>query len=90
MLPETERLANAINGPDPTSAVPALARALRAEGMSQREMYRLFVEQQQRLAGDHPGHDAVVDALDLIWGGPWAKGRALFDVELTDVSLKRE
>jgi hypothetical protein len=55
--------------------------------MSQVNMYRLFAEQQQRLSGDDPRYDVVADAMDLIWGGPCAKGSALFGRELTDADL---
>lgn len=84
------RLLQAIDSAEPASTVPDLARALRVEGMGQVAMYRLFSEQQQRLSGEDPRYDAVVDAMDLIWGGGWAKGGALFDEELNDERLRRE
>ena len=89
MQQERQRLADAIDAPDCKVAVPALAHALKAEGMSQVNMYRLFAEQLQRLSGDDPRYDVVTEAMDLIWGGPWAKGGALFDHELKDADLKR-
>jgi hypothetical protein len=85
-----ERLMVAENAPEPASAVRELAQALRAEGMGQAAMYRLFSDQQQRLSGEDPRYEAVVDTMDLIWGGPWAKGGALFDDELTSGRLRRE
>jgi hypothetical protein len=86
----SQRLVRALEAPDPAAAVPELARALRDEGMTQRAMYRLFADQQGRLPGDDPRYDAVVNTMDLIWGGPWAKGRALFDAELTDAKANDE
>ena len=87
---EHQRLLDAIDAAEPHGAVRELARALRAEGTTQIAMYRLFSEQQQRLSGDDPRYDAIVDTMDLIWGGPWAKGWALFDDELTDGRLAQE
>jgi hypothetical protein len=87
--PERQRLVDAIDAVDSKNAVPALARAWRAEGMSQVNMYRLFAEQLQRLAGDDPRYDVVTETMDLIWGGSWAKGHALFDKEMTDADLER-
>jgi hypothetical protein len=86
----SQRLDRAVEAPDPAAAVPELARALRDEVMPQRAMYRLFADQQERLPRDDPRYDAVVDTMDLIWGGLWAKGRALFDTELTDAKAKDE
>ena len=58
--------------------------------MGQVAIYRLFSEQQQELSGDDPRCDAVVDTMELIWGGPWAKGHALFDEELSSDRIQRE
>jgi hypothetical protein len=80
----------ALNASDPSRRAYELARALRDEGMDQVAMYRLFSEQQDALSGDDPRYDAVVDTMDLIWGGAWAKGRRLFEQELTEDRLARE
>jgi hypothetical protein len=90
MWDERRRLADALESPDPNRAVLDLARTLRAEGMGQVAMFRLFSEQQQRISSDDSRLDAVLDTMDLIWGGPWAKGRALFDDELSEERLARE
>ncbi len=90
MSNERERLIAAMDSSDPMTAVLELAHTLRAEGMGQIAMFRLFSEQQQRLSGDDPRYDSIVDTMDLIWGGPWAKGRALFNEELSDERLKKE
>jgi hypothetical protein len=64
------------------------AAELRAEGVDQITMYRLFVEFQLATENDDRLFDAILDILDLIWGGPWAKGGALFDRELTSDDVK--
>jgi hypothetical protein len=84
------RLTEAMTAADPSSSVLQLARTLRDEGMGQVTMYRLFSEELHRLSGDDPRYDAIADTLDLIWGGPWAKGRALFNEELTSEHIDRE
>ena len=84
---ERQRLVDAMGQSDPATAVLELAQRLRDEGMGQVTMFRLFSEQQQELSGDDPRYDAIVDTMDLIWGGPWAKGRAFFDEELTNERL---
>ena len=78
------RLALALAAADPAAAVPELARTLRDEGMDQQALYRLFAEKQAGLPGEDPRYDAIVDTMDLIRGGPWARGRALFESELDD------
>lgn len=77
----------ALASPEPTNALHDLAIAFKAEGMGQVAMLRLFGEYQQKIDGNDPRYDAIVDNMDLIWGGGWAKGRALFDKELTDADL---
>jgi hypothetical protein len=84
------RLIEALSSDDPSSAVFHLAHNLRDEGMGQVAMYRLFAEQQLRLSGNDPRYDAVVDTMDLIWGGPWARGGALFDEELTSERIREK
>lgn len=85
-----KRLEEALGARDPAAAVHELARALRTEGMGQTPMYRLFSEQHRRISADDPRYDAIADTMDLIWGGPWATGAALFDEELTDERLANE
>jgi hypothetical protein len=83
-----QRFDQALRAPHPSSALHALAQALKADGMTQVALYHLFAEYQAKLDPDDPRHDAVVDNLDLIWGGPWAKGHALFEKELTDADIR--
>jgi len=82
-----QRFELALVSPDPSIALHELAKALKAEGMGQVAMYHLFAEYQQKVEGEDPRHDAIVDNMDLIWGGGWAKGRALFESELTSADI---
>jgi len=61
-----------------------LAKSLRDEGVDQITLYRLFTEYFVRAAADDPLYDSLLQTLDNIWGGPWAKGGDLFGKELTD------
>ena len=74
----------------PAQAVAALARALRDEGMPQVALYRLYQAAHVRSDLAEPQFDALADAMDLIWGGGWAKGHALFAQTLTQERLNRE
>jgi hypothetical protein len=57
---ERQRLLDAMSRPDLAGAILGLALALRAEGMGQIAMYRLFSEQQRLLPGNDPRYDAVI------------------------------
>jgi hypothetical protein len=81
------RFLEAHQAPNPTSALHALALALKAEGMTQVDMYRLFSEHQQKTDAGDPRYDAIVDNMDRIWGGGWAKRHALFEHQLTDAEI---
>jgi len=72
------RAANAVE------ALHDLAVTLRDEGTSQMDLFALYQKFQEQTAGDDPRYDAIVDMMDLIRGGPWAKGHALFSTELGD------
>lgn len=84
------RLREALDSPEARTAVPELAVVLKSEGFSQVQLYRLYVKYQQELSGEDPRYDFVVDTLDRIWGGPWAKGGDLFEVELSEARLQSE
>lgn len=84
---DRRRFELALSSPNPATALHELAKALKAEGMGQVAMYHLFAEFQQKIDGDNPHYDAIVDNMDLIWGGGWAKGRALYDTELTSADI---
>jgi len=67
-----------------TDTLLELARELKAEGMSQREMYNFYSKYahfyQDR---DEAKFDAIVDILDLIWGY-CSPSSALFETTLTN------
>lgn len=66
----------------PAPALHELAKTLRDQGMKQAPMYQLFSRVYQETPTDHAHIDALLDVMDCIWGGPWAKGKGLFDTEL--------
>ena len=77
--------------PAPTAAaLEKLAHALRDEGMSQAALYRLFQAEHARSDLDEPRLEALAGTMDLIWGGGWAKGHALFEQELSQERLDSE
>lgn len=86
----SHRLQAALQSQPPAQAVAALARALRDEGMGQVALYRLYQAAHVRSDLAEPQFDALADAMDLIWGGGWAKGHALFAQTLTQERLNRE
>lgn len=77
------RIEDALRAPSPTDALSALAKALKSEGMTQAEMYRLFDTLRAAHAADEVEtiHDAILDTLDVIsgWCAPNAR---LFETEL--------
>src|SRR5262245_49137344 len=83
------RLQAALQQADPGQAVYQLARALRDEGMTQIEMYRLFGEVLGTLQddADETLHDAMVDTMDLIVGycSPW---KGLYPTRLEEAFSK--
>jgi hypothetical protein len=81
------RFETALASPNPSSALRELAKSLKAEGMGQVSLYHVFAEFQQKIDCDDPRYDAIIDNMDLIWGGGWAKGRALFERELTSADI---
>lgn len=80
--PNEVRFREALRGHDVAVALGALASSLKNEGFAQLQLYELFSWFQQRLSPEDPRYDAVVDTMDLIYGGPWAKGKGLFTTEL--------
>ena len=83
-----QRLEAALQSDAPAQAVAALAHALRDEGMGQATLYRLYLQAHQM--HNDKLYDALADTMDLIWGGGWAKGHALFDQALTQARLAQE
>jgi N-carbamoylputrescine amidase len=81
------RFEAALADAQPYAALHALARALKAEGIDQVSIYRLFREYLVKTDSNDRRYDAIADNMDLIRGGPWAKGGALFERELTDADV---
>jgi hypothetical protein len=67
---------------NPAKELHRLAVSLRDEGVTQAEVYGLFQHFQTATPGDDPRYDAIVDTMDLIHGGPWAKGGDIFPTPL--------
>ena len=86
----SQRLEAALQSGSPAQAVTALAHALRDEGMGQAALYRLYLQAHQTHNDNDMLYDALADTMDLIWGGGWAKGHALFDQALTQARLAQE
>ncbi|VTS07654.1 hypothetical protein [Tuwongella immobilis] len=87
---DRQRFEQALESANPAVALDELATALQTAGMGQLAMYRLFAHFQQQIPADDPRYDAILDQMDLIWGGGWAKGRARFETELTSADLAEE
>jgi hypothetical protein len=73
----------ALGSKAPGEELHRLAVSLRDEGVSQIELYALFEQFLIATSGEGPGTDVIPDTMDLIAGGPWSKGRDLFEAELT-------
>jgi len=63
--------------------------ALKAQGVAQVTIMLLFMEHQLQTEADDPNYDAIVDMMDLIQSGPWAKGHGLFETEVTAEQIRR-
>lgn len=81
------RLEQAFSSAEPSAALQQLANTLKSEGVGQVAMYHLFNNFQRKMDPDDPRRDAILDVIDLIWGGGWAKGRALFPTELSGADI---
>jgi hypothetical protein len=79
-----QRFEESFRSKNPAEELYRLAVSLRDEGISQIELYGLFEHFQIAISGDDPRYDAIVDTMDLIYGGPWAKGHGLFTTELSE------
>jgi hypothetical protein len=77
-----QKFEEAMRAANPEKSLYHLAVSLRDEGMSQTDLYALFQKFQVQTSGEDPRYDAIVDTMDLIYGGSWAKGHALFSTEL--------
>ena len=84
------RFEEALASKAPFKSLCRLAEALRDEGVSQIEVYFLFGSYQEKILDSDPLYDAVVDTMDEIHGGPWAKGGGFFSTVLTDEQIQAE
>jgi len=75
---EQDRLEGALRDADPISAVRSLARAFRDEGVTQEYLYQLYSDRLVIADPNDSRYDALQESLDLIAGGPWAKGGDLY------------
>ena len=83
------RFAHALAAPQPGTALYGLVIALKAQGVAQVTIMLLFMEHQLQTEADDPNYDAIVDMMDLIQSGPWAKGHGLFETEVTAEQIRR-
>ena len=79
------RIENALREPSPAKALAALARAFKAEGMSQRGMHDLFEEFLIQHENDREDvlYDAILDTMGMISGGCHQNAR-LFEWEMPE------
>lgn len=63
------RFEEAFRSPNPAEELYRLAVSLRDEGTPQIVLYELFSHFQVATSGDDPRYDAIVDTMDLIYGG---------------------
>ena len=89
-IEDQRRFEEALASGAPEKEVPQLACDLRDEGKSQLDLYFLFSRYQQEMSGEDPRYDAIVDTMDIIYGGPWAKGADLFSDQLTEEIIEVE
>ncbi|HWX20396.1 MAG TPA: hypothetical protein VN578_10900 [Candidatus Binatia bacterium] len=82
-----QRFEQALGSESPGPSLWDLAHALRDEGVSQIDLYFLYEHYHLLFQGDDPKADAITDAMDIIWGGGWAKGRDLYPHELTSEEI---
>jgi hypothetical protein len=78
-----QRFEEAFRSENPAGELHRLAVSLRDEGVAQTDVYGLFQHFQTATSGDDPRYDAIVDTMDLIHGGPWAKGGDIFPTPLS-------
>lgn len=76
------RITEALNAESPSTALNALARQFKAEGMTQEAMYHLFDQYRAKHQNDNDEtkHDAVLDTMDFIVGY-CRKGAGIFHEE---------
>lgn len=88
-LTHQQRFDQALGEPQPSQGLYQLVADLRDEGVAQIDVYSLFAINQEKISGDDPLYDAVVDTMDEIHGGPWAKRGGLFPTVLTEEMISK-
>jgi len=84
-----QRFEQALGESQPFQDLYQLAGTLRDEGVAQIDVYSLFASYQAKISGDDPLYDAVVDTMDEIHGGSWAKRGGLFPTVLTEEIISK-
>jgi len=82
-----QRIEKALASANPEQELRQLAVALRDEGVSQVDLYLLFERFCQLNPRELPKPDAMLDTLDMIYGGRFAKGQALYPDELDEKAI---
>jgi hypothetical protein len=85
-----QRFETALNSETPSDDLIKLALDLRNEGVTQIDLYQLYSSYQQIIDGGDSRYETFFDIMDLIWGGGWAKGHALYDHELTEEEIGKK
>ena len=81
---QQKRFEAAVRTNDNSKALFQLASQLRDEGLSQKEVYSLFQSFRDKVSDseDEATYNSILDTMDAIYGGPWAKGRSIFPQEM--------
>ena len=82
-----ERFEKARSSANPEQELYHLAVSLRDEGVSQVDLYLLFERFCQLNHRERPKPDAILDTMDMIYGGRCARGRALYHRELEEKAI---
>ncbi|MDF1744893.1 MAG: hypothetical protein P1V19_14450 [Gimesia sp.] len=81
-----EQLEDARSTDNPFESLYDIAKSLRDIGLSQLDLYCIFIElfHKHQADEDETFYDTITDILDCIWCGGWGKDRELFDEPLSD------
>lgn len=83
-----DRFETAFHSESPEKGLYGLAVSLRDDGMRQIELYFLFEHFLLKTPENDPHYNSILDTMDLIWGGGWAKGRQLYPIVLTNDEIE--
>ena len=82
-----EKLKEILEGNNVKDQLMDFAERLRDSGMAQIELYNIFIRPFKTMYADDPRYDYLADTLELIYGGPWAKGHGLYNSQLNEDDL---